>query len=321
MDAATADGKDDATLGGGAVRDDRGRRGLMTHGAEGQPLEAAITDKGLSLNGSTGYAATGGPVLETRSAYTLSAWVRADKLDRKAAVLSSRDGVSSPFIFYYSSDNKTWYFGVRKAGEKDWYFGRSAAYPAQAGVWTHLAGTYDPAKKELNFHVDGRRQGGTVTVEGSWPSTAPLDFGRHQLSSGAAFYFRGSIDEVAVWQRVLSSKEIADEAQLLTSEGFAGAELVADWSAARGSGSTITDTTSGYGKTLTLEGGAAIDGESIVLDGVDDAATTPGPLVYDHSSFTVSTSVQLDGTKLLAKDIGYTGQVLGQRTADASWGF
>ncbi|MFC7897965.1 hypothetical protein [Streptomyces sp. NPDC057381] len=31
---------------------------------------------------------------------------------------------------------------------------------------------------------------------------------------------------------------------------------------------------------------------------------------------------RVDGTKLLAKDIGYTGQVLGQRTADgSSWGF
>ncbi|GGQ22310.1 LamG-like jellyroll fold domain-containing protein [Streptomyces mutabilis] len=322
VDAATADGKDDATLAGGAARDDRGRRGLITHDAEGQPLETAITDKGLSLNGSTGYAATGGPVLETRSAYTLSAWVRPDKLDSKAAVLSTRDGVSSPFIFYYDPGYKTWYFGIRKAGEKDWYLGRAAVYPAQAGVWTHLAGTYDPAKKELNFYVDGRKQGGTYTVDGSWSATAPLDFGRHQLSSGPAFNFPGSIDEVAVWQRVLTHKEIADEAQLLTSAGFAGAELVADWSAERGSGTTVADTTSGYGRSLTLTGGASIDGDAIVLDGVDDSATAPGPLVYDHSSFTVSTSVQLDGTELLAKDIGYTGQVLGQRTADGSaWGF
>ncbi|MFE0726220.1 LamG-like jellyroll fold domain-containing protein [Streptomyces mutabilis] len=322
VDAATADGKDDATLAGGAARDDRGRRGLITHDAEGQPLETAITDKGLSLNGSTGYAATGGPVLETRSAYTLSAWVRPDKLDSKAAVLSTRDGVSSPFIFYYDPGYKTWYFGIRKAGEKDWYLGRAAVYPAQAGVWTHLAGTYDPAKKELNFYVDGRKQGGTYTVDGSWSATAPLDFGRHQLSSGPAFNFPGSIDEVAVWQRVLTHKEIADEAQLLTSAGFAGAELVADWSAERGSGTTVADTTSGYGRSLTLTGGASIDGDAIVLDGVDDSATAPGPLVYDHSSFTVSTSVQLDGAELLAKDIGYTGQVLGQRTADGSaWGF
>ncbi|MET8730121.1 LamG domain-containing protein [Streptomyces parvus] len=322
LDSAAADGKDDATLAQGALRDDRGRRGLITHDAEGRPLTEAITDRGLSLDGSAAYAATGEPVLETRSAYTLSAWVRLDEMDAKAAVLSSRDGVSSPFIFYYTPDRKAWYFGVRAPGEKDWYYGKSSVYEAQAGVWTHLAGTYDPAKKELVFYVDGRKQGNTMTIEGSWPATAPLEFGRHQLSSGPAFYFPGSIDEVAVWQRALTHEEIADEAQLLTSEGFAGAELVADWSAERGSGTTIADTTSGYGRELTLTGGASLDGDAMVLDGVDDAATTPGPLVYDHAAFTVTTLAQLDGAKLLTKDIGYVGQVLGQRTADGSaWGF
>ncbi len=321
-DAATGDGADDATLGGGAVRDDRGRRGLITHDSAGQPLGTPITDKGLSLNGTTGYAATEGPVLETRSAYTLSAWVRLDSLENKAGVLSSKDGVSSPFLFYYTTTEKTWYFGVRKPGENDWYFGKYAVYPAQTGVWTHLAGTFDPATKELNFYVDGRKQGSTAVVEGSWPATAPLEFGRHQYSNGPGSYFPGSIDEVAVWQRALTEQEIAAEAQLLVSQEFAAAELVADWSADRGSGTTIADTTSGYGRDLTLTGGASLDGEAIVLDGVDDAATAPGPLVNEHGSFTVTTLAQLDSAKLLSRDVGYTGQVLGQRTADGSaWGF
>ncbi|KFG71652.1 LamG-like jellyroll fold domain-containing protein [Streptomyces mutabilis] len=322
VDAATADGKDDATLGGSAVRDDRGRRGLITHDGEGNPLETPVTDRGLSLNGTSAYAQTSAPVIETRHAFTLSAWVRLDENDAYASVLSQRGPDGNPFAFFYSGTSKSWYFGIRKVDGAG-YYGKPSVYPAQTGVWTHLAGTYDPAKNELRFYVDGRLQGGTVTTEGSWQSTEPLQFGRTQSgTSSYTWHFPGSIDEAAVWQRVLTGREIVDEAQLLTSQGFAGAELVADWSAERGSGSTISDTTSGYGKTLTLEGGASIDGESIVLDGADDAATTPGPLVYDHSSFTVSTSVQLDGTKLLAKDIGYTGQVLGQRTADGSaWGF
>jgi hypothetical protein len=322
-DVATADGGDDATLGGGAVRDDRGRRGLVTHDAQGQPLDNAITDKGLLLNGTTGYAQTGGPVLETRSAYTISAWVRLDKLtENYGAVLSTKDGVSSPFLLTYTPGSKTWFFGVRTKDSTDYYWGTNAVYPAQAGVWTHLAGTYDPAKSELRFYVDGRLQKSAVQTEGSYPSPAPLEFGRHQRSNGPAFYFPGSIDEVAVWQRVLTAREIGDEAQLLTSQGYAGAELVADWSAERGSGTTVPDTTSGYGKALTLEGGASVDGDAIALDGVDDAAITAGPLVSEHASFTASTLVQLDQAKLLTKDVGYTGQVLGQRTEDgSSWGF
>ncbi|WP_416983080.1 LamG domain-containing protein [Streptomyces sp. T028] len=322
VDSATEEGADDATLSAGATRDDRGRRGLITHDASGVQLENPVTDKGMSLNGTNGYAATSGPVLETRSAFTLSAWVRLERGDRDAAVLSTKDSISSPFLLEYEANKKTWAFAIRQPGQTDLYSGQYAAYPAQIGVWTHLAATYDPATGKLMLYVDGRMQYQGQTVQGSYESTAPLNFGLHQFSTGRGYYFQGSIDEVAVWQRALGAKEIRDEAQLLTSEGYAGAELVADWSADQGSGTTITDTTSGYGKTLTLSGGASLDGESIVLDGTAGAASAPGPLVYEHGAFTVTTLVQLDGSKLAAKDIGYTGQVLGQQTVDgSSWGF
>ncbi|MER8027992.1 LamG-like jellyroll fold domain-containing protein [Streptomyces bauhiniae] len=321
-DSATGDGSDDATLGGGATRDDRGRRGLITHDSEGRPLDNAVTDGGLSLNGTTAYAQTGGPVLETRSGYTLSAWVRLDSTNGYASVLSTNDSVSSPFLLTYAPDYKTWFFGVRTKDSTDYYRGAPAVFPARTGVWTHLAGTYDPGDGELRFYVDGRLQTGPVATEARWPSPGPLQIGRHQRSGGPAYYFPGSIDEVAVWQRVLTGAEIADETRLLVSEKFAGVELVADWNAARGSGTTVPDTTSGYGRSLALAGGAAIGDEAIVLDGVDDAATASGPLVYDHAPFTVSTLVELDAAKLLSKGVGYTGQVLGQRTEDGSaWGF
>ncbi|MFD1661616.1 LamG domain-containing protein [Streptomyces caeni] len=322
LDSETADGADDATLGGGAVRDDRGRRGLITRDASGVPLQTPATDRGMVLDGTSAYAATSGPVLETRSAFTLSAWVRLERDDRKAAVLSTKDSVSSPFLLYYTTTQKTWYFGIRQPGQTDWYYGQYAVFPAQVGVWTHLAGTYDPATGELRFYVNGRLQYGAMTVEGSYPSTAPLDFGRHQFSTGPGAYFPGSIDEVSVWQRALTSQEISDEARLLTAQQYAGVELVADWSAGQGSGNSVPDTTSGYGASLTLAGGASLDGESIVLDGVDGAATTAGPVVDDTGSFTVTALASLDGGTLAAKDIGYTAQVLGQRTVDGSaWGF
>jgi hypothetical protein len=78
---ATGSGHD-ASLGGAATRDDRGRRGLITHDADGMQLPAPVTDKGLALDGSGGYAAASGQVLETRSSYTVSAWVRMDQAGR-----------------------------------------------------------------------------------------------------------------------------------------------------------------------------------------------------------------------------------------------
>lgn len=323
LDSATSDGADNATLGGGAVRSDKGRRGLITHDSQGLPLETPITDAGLTLNGSTAYAQTGGPVLETRSAYTLSAWVRLERDDVNAAVLSTKDSVSSPFLFEYAVSKKTWFFGIRQPGTADWYTGQYAAYPAQVGVWTHLAATYDPTTGKVMLYVDGRQQYQGQSVEGSYPSTSPLDFGRHQFSTGPGYYFQGSVDEVAVWQRALTPAEIAEESRLLVAgESFAGVELVADWNAERGSGTTVPDNTSGYGRSLTLSGGAALQDGAMVFDGVDGAATTAGPVVYEHGPFTVTTLVQLDAAKILAKDVGFVGQVLGQRTADGSaWGF
>ncbi|WP_330172670.1 LamG domain-containing protein [Streptomyces sp. NBC_01498] len=318
--ANTGTARHDATLGGTAARDDRGRRGVLTHDADGVPLETPVTDRGLSLDGSGGYAATGGQVLETRSAYTVSSWARLDSTDTRAAILSQGGAEGVPFGFWYSDTQKKWFFGILRS-DKQSYTGRYSNELAQTGVWTHLAGTFDPVKKEMSFYVNGKRQGVPIAAETTWQSTFPLQIGRTQSSSLTySNHFPGSLDEIAVWQRELSPAEIADEARLLTSESFAGVELVADWKAELGSGSTVPDV-SGYGRALTLQGGAAVTEGAIVLDGVDDMAGSAAPLAYDHGSFTASTVVQLDRTALMTKDIGYTGQVLGQRTADGSaWG-
>ncbi len=320
-DAATADGADDATLAGGAVRDDRGRRGLLTHDSSGDPLANPVTDKGLSLNGTTGYAATGGPALETRSAYTVSAWARLDRTTG-VGIVASQDGARySPFILSYSKDMGRWFFGVKETeATAVGYFGIAAKNPPVVGVWTHLAGTYDPVTQEVVLYVNGVSQG-KRTAKGAWQTSGALQIGRYKWADVHQYYFPGSIDEVAVWQRALLPDEVADEARVSTAPGFAATELIADWSPSRGSGSVIGDTTSGYRRDLTLTGGASLDGEELVLDGVDDAAVANVPLVDDTGSFTVTTLVSLDETKLAAKPVGYIGQVLGQRTADgSSWG-
>lgn len=313
--------RQDLSLGAGAARDDRGRRGLITHDPMGVPLEAPVTDRGLTLAGADGYASTDGAVVETRSQYTVSAWVRLENLDTDAIALS-QDGTNfSPFILGYCNTHDAWCFGVKEQDVADGnnYFGTISIEPARAGVWTHLAGTYDSSSGELKVYVNGVLQN-AETIPGSWAATGDFQIGRFKLPGGYGGHFTGSIDEVGVWQRALTDEEIAMEARLLTSEGYAGAELVADWDPAAGSGTSVPDG-SGYGRDLTLAGGALLEDGGLVLDGQDDAGTTPGPLLDDTGSFTVTTAVALDGAAITAQDVGYVGQVLGQRTTDgSSWG-
>jgi hypothetical protein len=327
VDSATGDGKDDATLAGGAARDSRGRRGLMTHDATGAALETPVTDKGLALNGSTGYAATAGPVLETRSSYTVAAWVRVDPAANHTVTVLGQSTTTSPwtqkyspfYLSYGAGGDNTW--SMRVLSAEPAYHEVKAKQPSPRGVWTHVAGVYDAAKDTVSLYVNGVAQGST-NAGPAWSADGPLQIGRVMHADTYRDYMQGSIDEAAVWQRALTPQEIVDEARLLTSQNYAGAELVADWSADRGSGTSIPDTTSGYGRSLSLTGGASLDGEAILLDGVDDSATTAGPVLDDTGSFTVTSLASLDGDKLAAKDVGYTGQVVGQRTADGSaWGF
>ncbi|MGY4744552.1 LamG-like jellyroll fold domain-containing protein [Streptomyces sp. B21-108] len=328
VDSATWDGADNATLAGGVVRDDRGRRGLITRDASGVALETPVTDKGLAFDGSTGYAATSATVLDTSVSYTVSAWVRVDaSASRTLTALSQAPDSASPFskkyipfgLSYAGGGANTWSMSVMGA---DGALRKASAQQATPrGVWTHVAGVYDAEAKKVSLYLNGSLQS-TVDSGTAWKGSGPLQIGRGIWADVYTDYFSGSIDEPTTWQRALSAEAIAEEAKTLTSKGYAGVELVADWSADRGVDTTIADTTSGYGRSLTLGAGASLDGESILLDGVDDAATTAGPVVDDTGSFTVTALASLDSAKLVSKEVGYTGQVVGQRTADGSaWGF
>ncbi|MEV0638652.1 LamG-like jellyroll fold domain-containing protein [Streptomyces sp. NPDC050619] len=309
----------------GASRDGRGRRGVLTRDATGAELATPQTDTGLTLNGSTGYAATAGAVVETRSSYTIAAWARLDAAPSHNAVVVSQTGTGSThpgFALYYSTASAKWVLNwhwTDAAGTEHDVRSLADATSPPVAVWTHLAGVYDAADNTIQLYVNGKPQGDPQPLPAGEPEadTGPTEFGRNNASS----YFGGQIDEARVWQRALSDDEVSAESQLLTNHDYAAAELVAAWDPSAATGTSVADTTSKYATPLTLSGGASLDGTGIVLDGTDDAATAPGPLVDDTGSFTATSAVQLDSAALAAKPAGYMGQVIGQRSSDGSaWG-
>ncbi|MFE9675285.1 LamG-like jellyroll fold domain-containing protein [Streptomyces sp. NPDC006259] len=322
LDSGTSQGaRHDAALSVvGATRDERGRRGRISLDTQGVPLPEPVTDRGLLLDGTEGYAATDGPVVKTGASYTVSAWVRPNALGSTDQVVLAQGGTDG-FRLLYDGARGTWALRTATEGGPG-QVTVAAGRPAVPGVWTHLAAMYDAAAGRLRLYVNGRFQAEESAVA-LVAADGPLEFGRaaSTVSAGYAGYFGGSLDEVGVWQRPLTETEIADEARVVVNDGYNAVELVADWSATGRSGTTLGDTASGYAPELTLSGGAALDGRAIVLDGVDGAATANGPLVDDTGSFTVSTEVALDAAAISTRPVGYVGQILGRRSADGSvWG-
>jgi hypothetical protein len=293
------------------------------------------SDRSLWLNDTSdtarqsGYAATASAAVNTQSSYTVSAWTYLTDSTEYRAVMSQTGTDHSGFVLYYSGGVKRFVFRFNwsdSSGTRHFVTKGADLEGQPLKVWTHVAGVYDAGEKTIQLYVNGRAQGAPVAVPADGEKQTPdgaLQFGRASYVYGDyTQYWKGRIDEAAVFQTALTSAEVATEARLLDSTSTATAtEMVAAWNPEGASGTALADTVTGYGRSLALSGGASLDGEAIVLDGTDDAATTAGPVVDDTGSFTVTTEVELDQAALNAKGTGFVGQILGQRTADGSaWG-
>ena len=78
--------------------------------------------------------------------------------------------------------------------------------PVPSGQWAHIALTFDYVADSYTLFVNGHSIT-TTTVMRDAPTEA-LSFGSVQSNFGQFFYFEGLIDEVEVFDRVLSDEEI-----------------------------------------------------------------------------------------------------------------
>nr|WP_241678549.1 LamG-like jellyroll fold domain-containing protein [Streptomyces lasalocidi] len=299
----------------------------------------------LKLDGTTGYAQTAQPVLDTTKSFSLSAWIRLNDVTRSQTIVSQQATTLSGFALHYSATSKRFAFSRYNSDVAAPTASRSTSLAAPvAGVWTHLTGVYDAVAQTVQLYVNGRAQGAPVSFTSPWAATGPLQIGRFHNSTGYVEYFGGLIDEVHAWSRVLADEEVVKDARLTDTDAGDGttgdpvSALVAEWNAtdtANATGTTIKDN-SGYARPLTLSGatlaqittGADPDtGEvgttkqTMQLNGTSDYATAAGSLVDDTGSFTATAWITLDPAKFADTTKSYAVQVFGQSgTSQSSWG-
>ena len=137
------------------------------------------------------------------SGLTIQAWVKwksipSSSLNRSSLVNKDGDG---QYRLQHKQDNSAFEFAVSTS--KTSYRVRSTTQP-QINTWYHVVGTYDGIL--LRIYINGTLEN---TLPASWPlitSTSPLSIGKRSNLNDR--YFNGNIDEVAIWNRPLSSQEI-----------------------------------------------------------------------------------------------------------------
>ena len=281
----------------------------------------------IQLDGSSGYVSTtGGPVIGTTGSFSISAWVRLDSVDNVWHTAVSQDGNrESGFFLQYLGDVHEWAFTMPEADADNAVPDRATSSTAavQAGVWTHLIGTYDPGSGQLQLYVNGMLAG-TATHTSPVNATGAFTIGRGKFNGAPVDYWPGSIDEVRAYNRVVSAAEAHDLATAPTAEQ-------AFYPLDEASGATTADLSGNY-RTAALVGGVTrvpgvVGNGAAQLDGSTGEIDTGAQAVRTDNSFTVTAQVKLDATKNAAQFAvsqdgpGSSGFKLGYRPDTNKWTF
>ncbi|MFZ3475131.1 LamG domain-containing protein [Streptomyces sp. 4.24] len=312
IDTSTTDPalKKNMYLAAGAQRPQAGRRGWVQ-------TPTPHEDRALQLTNGQ-YANSSNPVFDTRTAFTVAGWVRLDRTDGTFSMLG-QSGKNFSGVAITAAAGQPWSMQMATndtAGGNGAISRLNGLNPAQAGVWTHLAATYNESTDLAKLYVNGQLQG-QMTVTNPIASTGVMAIGAAKQSAAWSEQLPGRIDEVKAWQDEKSAVEIKQDSSLIDpATGKPYVDLAAMWDLTT-AGPAFADI-SGNGHPLTATTGTELKDAALKLNGTTQAATAAGPVVDDSGSFTVTAEARLDNARLLDKPDGYKAQVIGQRTTTGS---
>lgn len=170
-------------------------------------------DSAAAFAGTSGQQiATNGPVLDTTASYTVSAWVNMASLPTHNATVVAQNGTTnSAFMLQYNYAHTSaplWSMEQTSADTTSPTFpsAYSTAVPT-ANAWTHLVGTYNAATGTSQVYVNGALSGsGTNTAP--WSASGPLTIGAAKYNGNATDFLPGSVSNVQVYPRALSSADV-----------------------------------------------------------------------------------------------------------------
>jgi len=165
----------------------------------------------LSLDGSSGYAASSGQVLDTTASYSVSAWVKPSSLPSVNATVAGQDGAQdSPFYLQYNYAHKNspgWALTFTDADTASPSFTGVYSSGATANAWTHLVGVYNAATKTAQLYVNGTLAGSAANVT-SWGATGAFSVGRSKYNGANNDFFPGPVSDVQAWNYALTANQV-----------------------------------------------------------------------------------------------------------------
>lgn len=131
--------------------------------------------------------------------YTKEAWIYIDNLSLQNNIISG--GISDgQHAFWVPNTNA----GKLSAGHNGFWYSVQDSEPLQANTWHHVAVTYDAATTTMMLYKNGV----LVSTNTNVPPVANGNIVRLGSFDNGANLFSGALDEVRIWNRVLTPCEI-----------------------------------------------------------------------------------------------------------------
>lgn len=280
--------------------------------AGGASWTEGLNGGALHLDGSTGYAATPGPVVNTSHSFSVSAWVRLTSKAHNAAVLTQAGTQGTSFALYYSTAYDRWVFNRFNADVASPTITRamSTTAPALDGRWVHLAGVYDEVAKQIRLYVNGTLESQAAFTT-PWQAQGAFQIGRSKLAGAYVDYWPGDIDQAKAYPRVLLPGELQQVARV---DG--------QWKLDETSGTTAADALGRHPATWSASGVsriAGVSGNAVDLNGTTGVLTASGPAIRTDGSYTVAAWVRPDAVTRNAIAVSQQGSAVGGFNLGYSW--
>ena len=216
--------------------------------------EIKETNYALDFDGTNDYVAADGVTSNLDSStglpFTVSAWAYPDTTTKGAIFAFNKTGNNAENLnlLFYAKDGSTKKFYHHGSGDNS-YTGSTNTF--EPGQWHHIVMVVDSSGNGKLF-VNGEQE--ATWSSGTNTSVNKFSIGQEYDGTGstASDFFDGKIDEVAVWNVVLSAADVTalyNSGNGLKASANSGnydnsADLVGYWKFNEGTGSTLTDNTS-----------------------------------------------------------------------------
>lgn len=164
--------------------------------------------KYLAITGAQSAATASASVIDASADFSISVWVKLDKLDTWDTFVS-QDGQSISAFYLQKRDSNYLAFTTFPAdGTSAKACVAESTLKPRAGEWYHLVATRSAATGQQRLYVDGMLSG-QVTCPGGFKATGPLVVGRGRWD-GPVDWMTGAVDGLGIADRVLGAEEIVD---------------------------------------------------------------------------------------------------------------